>query len=93
MFMVVVTALDVAFAWPVAIAVTDVEFAPAVTPVLDRTVIVTLALAPGAAVTEPELRSDGTMNFTPVESESVNARLKEMFVHNEPVSLFFTLTV
>jgi hypothetical protein len=91
--MVVVTALDVAFAWPVAVAVTDVEFAPAVAPVLDRTVIVTLAFAPGATVMEPELRIDGTIKFTPVESESVNARLKEVFVHSEPVSLFFTLTV
>jgi hypothetical protein len=90
---VVVTALDVALVWPVAAAVTDVLFAPAVAPVLACTVIVTFVFAPGAIVTEPELRIDGTIKFTLVESESVKARLKEVFVHKEPVSLFLTLTV
>jgi hypothetical protein len=92
-FIVVVTALDVAFAWPVAVAVTDVEFAPVVAPVLARTVIVTFVFAPGAIVTEPELRIDGTTKFMPAKSESVNERLKEVFAHPEPASLFFTLTV
>jgi hypothetical protein len=48
----VITALDVELVWPVAVAVTDVLFVPAVAPVLARTVIVTFVFAPGAIVKE-----------------------------------------
>jgi hypothetical protein len=90
---VVVTELDAAVAWPVAVAVTDVLFVPVVAPVLACTAIVTFVFVPGASDTEPVLKPDGTTKFVPVESESVVARVKVAVAHPEPVSLFFTETV
>ena len=87
---VVVTALDTPFAWPDALAVTEVLSAPLVCAAFADTVRVELLLAPGDRVTDAGLAVEA-LKFVLFVSEA--ARLNVVFAQDVPLSLFLMLIV
>jgi hypothetical protein len=85
---VVDTVFEEAFAWPAAVAVTDVPVEPEVLPATAVTFRGTVVVAPVARVTGPRLA--GTVKFTLFEF--VTGRLKVVFRH-PPESLLVIVTV
>ena len=86
--MVVVTLLDTPFAWPPAVAVTEVLVVPVVLPDIAVTGRGTVVFAPGARTTVPRLAA----TVKSVLLELVTGRLKVVLVH-AAVSLLVMLSV
>jgi hypothetical protein len=92
---VVMTLLDVLFAWLALAAVTEEVFVPLVRPTFALTVkLIGALVAPEARTTEGALRVDGVSKFVPgAVSLSFAVRLNVSSVQAAPLSLFFTCSV
>jgi hypothetical protein len=92
---IVVTLFEVLFAWFALAAVTEEVFVPLVRVAFALTVkLIGALVAPGARITDGELRIEGVSKFVPGGvSLSFTVRLNVSSVQAAPLSLFFTSNV